>query len=121
MSDEDKERVNDKTLGAAICICLMLAPFTLGLSLFVLFGIFCISAANSQANERRSVLNEAMMRSYRIEQDEQDIIEKMHSAYILPEYCQNCGNRVILCKLKWLNESTALCPSCEAVLRTIVI
>ena len=98
-----------------------MAPFTLGISLLVLFGIFCAAAINSQANERRAVLNEAMMRSYRLEQDEQDLIEEMHSAYILPSYCQNCGAEILLYKLKWLDETTALCPECETVLRTIVI
>lgn len=121
LSSREKERVNDKSLGAAACICIALAPVTLGLSLLLLFGLFCVASITSQAHEKRIILNEAMIRSCRFESDEQDLLEEIHSAYILPSHCHVCGAEIIVSKLKWMDGNVALCPHCESVLRAIVV
>ncbi len=102
-------------------VCVLLAPFTFGLSIYFLIGYGCLELGLTQLNEQRMVINEAIVRSYRLEAEEQAILDSIHSSYVFPTMCQYCGEKIVLSKLVWSDTYEAQCPSCGAAIQTKIV
>ena len=105
-------------------IAVALVPLTGGASFVTFWFIGAISMIAwvffSAALKRKRILSDAIIvaDAYDSESyDDEFFIDDTTDQYIFPKRCPNCNAKLNLDKVRWVDSSTALCPSCESTIR----
>ncbi len=96
----------------AICVVLLFAFPPLG---FILWIVFIVGIAIRYKGQSRVVVQDT---NDSTPVDDEDNQEHFSHSYEIPSICPNCGRKLGLNEIRWIDSEAGLCPYCESFIQS---